>query len=136
VSVESEKVVTCRNCGLELEDGSGTPVEDGSGCPGCGFTSRHIALSLSETITFHEMLGLKGRHATGGRPFIEQKVGDDFHRKSGRWMRLERSIDREKNWYKEIITDPETGKIVHECEEPLSAHRDHGDKKSRRYQRN
>jgi hypothetical protein len=46
-------------------------------------------------------------------------------------MRLERVIDRAKNWYREIVTDPVTGKIIHACEEPLDAHRGHGtDKKS------
>ena len=88
--------------------------------------SRHFTVYIGEIVTVRSMLGLKGRHATGGRPFIEQKVGDDLHRKSGRWMMLERVIDRAKNWYREVVTDRETGKIVHQCDEPLSDHRGHG----------
>jgi phage FluMu protein Com len=103
MSVESQ-TVHCENCGLDLEEASGTPVDERKGCPRCGSMSRHFSLSMSETVTVHGMLGLKGRHATGGRPFIEQKVGDDFHRKSGRWMMLERVIDRATNWYREVVT--------------------------------
>jgi hypothetical protein len=46
-------------------------------------------------------------------------------------MLLERVIDRAKNWYKKLITDPETGKVVHHCEEPLTDHRGHGSAKKK-----
>jgi hypothetical protein len=108
------QTVRCGNCGLDLEEAPGAPADERNGCPRRGSMSRHFSLSIRETVTLHGMLGLKGRHATGGRPFIEQKVGDDLHRKSGRWMRLERVIDRAKNWYREVVTDRETGKIVHQ----------------------
>ena len=125
MSVESQ-TVRCGNCGIELDESSSTPPDDRTGCPSCGSMSRHFSVSISETVTVRSMLGLKGRHATGGRPFIEQKVCDDLHRKSDRWMRLERVIDRAKNWYRELVTDRETGKVVHQCDEPLSDHRGHG----------
>ena len=125
MSVESQ-TVRCGNCGIELQESPSTPPDDRRGCPSCGYMSRHFSVSISETVTVRSMLGLKGRHATGGRPFIEQKVGDDLHRKSGRWMRLERVIDRAKNRYREVVTDRETGKIVHQCDELLSDHRGHG----------
>jgi hypothetical protein len=125
MSVELQ-TVRCGNCDLELEEAPGTPVDERRGCPRCGSMSRHFSLSISESVTVHGMLELKGRHATGGRPFNEQKVGDELHRKSGRWMRLERVIDRAKNWYREVVTDHETGKIVHQCDEPLSDHQGHG----------
>jgi hypothetical protein len=125
MSVETQ-TVRCGNCGIELEESSSTPADDRTGCPACGSESRHFSVSISETVNVRSMLGLKGWPATGGRPFIEQKVGDDLHRKSGRWMRLERVIDRAKNWYRELVTDRETGKVVHQCDEPLSDHRGHG----------
>jgi len=46
--------------------------------------------------------------------------GDDLHRKSGKWMKKEQLIDRAKDHYKEVVTDPETGSVVHHCDEPLS----------------
>ena len=136
MSVDSQ-TVRCGNCGIELNESTNIPPDMRTGCPSCGSISRHFSVSISEAVTVRSMLGLKGRHATGGRPFIEQKVGDDLHRKSGRWMRLERVIDRAKNWYREVVTDRETGKIVHECDEPLSDHRGHGaaDKASKKERR-
>ncbi len=60
---------------------------------------------------------------------MEQVVGYDLHRKTGRWMRLQRVIDRVNNWYREIIHDPKTGEIVHQTDEPLTEHQGHGDAK-------
>jgi len=120
------QTVRCGNCGIDLKESTNTPPDKRTGCPSCGSMSRHFSVSISGTVTVRSMLGLKGRHATGGRPFIEQKIGDDLHRKSGRWMRLERVIDRARNWYRELVTDRETGKIVNQCDGPLSDHRGHG----------
>ena len=46
-------------------------------------------------------------------------------------MTKERSIDRDNNKYKEVVTDPETGKVVHHCEEFLSKHKGHGSAKKK-----
>jgi hypothetical protein len=93
----------------------------------CGHT--HYDIRLEDTLTFRESLGFKARSQGKGKPYIEGKAGDDLHRNTGKWMQLQRIIDRAKNWYKEVVTDPETGKVVHRCEEPLSEHRGHGSAK-------
>ena len=62
---------------------------------------------------------------------MDQTVGDDFYRKSGRWMKLYRLIDRVKKWYDERVTDPATRNIVHECSEPPTNHRNHSSAKSK-----
>ena len=90
----------------------------------CGHA--HYDTHVEDTLEFHESLGFKARSQGKGKPYIEGKAGDDLHRKTGKWMHLQRIIDRARNWYKEIVTDPETGKVVHCCEEPLSEHRGHG----------
>src|SRR6266478_9111244 len=77
-------------------------------------------------VGFHSKLIAKARHPGEKKPYVEQTVGDDLHRKSGRWMKLRRRIDRESKWYDERITDPVTGRVVRECSEPLTAHRDRG----------
>lgn len=69
---------------------------------------------------------MKARHGTLGRPFYETKSGADLHRATGRWMQRQLIIDRENNRYSERVIDPETGQIVHVCEEPLSEHQGHG----------
>ena len=37
-------------------------------------------------------------------------------------MRLDGWLDRERDTYREVVTDPETGELIHHCEEPLSEH--------------
>jgi hypothetical protein len=93
----------------------------------CGHT--HYDIRLEGTLAFCASLGFKARGHGSGKPYIEGKAGDDLHRKTGRWMQLHRIIDRARNWYAEVVTDPETGKIVHRCEEPLTEHRGHGSAK-------
>jgi hypothetical protein len=69
---------------------------------------------------------LKNRRPGLKRPALEQVTGDDQHKKSGKWMVLLRVIDRENNWYYEVVKDPETSEIIHESSEPLSEHTKHG----------
>jgi len=89
----------------------------------------HYDIRLEDTLTFHAGLGYKAKSQGKGKPYIEGKGGDDLHRKTGRWMHLQRIIDRARNWYTEVVTDPETGMVVHRCEEPLSEHWGHGSAK-------
>jgi hypothetical protein len=56
-------------------------------------------------------------------------VGYDLHKRTGEWNRLERIIDRVKDWYSEKVVDPDSGRIIHQCEEPLSEHKGHGSAK-------
>ena len=49
----------------------------------------------------------------------------------GKDVRKTRDIDRCNNLYHEKVEDPETGEIVHECTEPLSNHRGHGNDKKK-----
>ncbi len=123
---DTPPTVNCGNCGKELAEDPHAPVETRKPCPDCGSMSRLLGKSLSGTVTARSKMSMRARHATGGRPFLEQTVGDDLHRKSGKWMKLQRLIDRARNWYREVVTDPETGQTIHECQEPLSEHRGHG----------
>jgi hypothetical protein len=93
----------------------------------CGHT--HYDIHLEETLTFRAMLGFKAKTQGKGQPYLKGKVGDDLCHDTGKWMQLQRIVDRAKDWYKEIITDPETGQVVHRCEEPLSEHTGHGSAK-------
>ena len=40
-----------------------------------------------------------------GKTLAEGLSGDDVHRKSDKWIKKERLIDRAKDHYKEVITD-------------------------------
>jgi hypothetical protein len=93
----------------------------------CGHT--HYDVHVETILTFRASLGYKAKSQVKGKPYIEGKAGDDLHRKTGSWMHLQRIIDRARNWYTEVVTDSETGEVVHRCEEPLSGHRGHGSAK-------
>ncbi len=53
-------------------------------------------------------------------------AGDDLRRSDGKWMQKKRVLDRDNDRYIEVVVDPETEEIVHEKDEPLSEHVDHG----------
>lgn len=90
----------------------------------CGH--KHFSIQFEERLEFHASLGFKVKRRDKGKPYLEGRSGDGLHFKTGKWMIVERIIDRAKNWYKELVTDPKTGNVVHHCEEPLSQHQGHG----------
>jgi hypothetical protein len=79
-------------------------------------------------LSIRSELGIKVKRPTRKKPFIEQTVGDNFHKASGTWRKRERVINRDNDSYCEVISDA-AGREVHRCEEPLSAHRGHGSAK-------
>jgi len=80
-------------------------------------------------MTPRSKLKYKGKRNGRGKPFIEGVVGSDLSIRLQKWMRLERVIDRENDHYKEVVTDPTTGDVIHQCDEPLSKHQGHGSAK-------
>lgn len=121
--------VLCGKCRALLDEDPHSRPEDRQPCPTCGSASRHFEVALSATVTARSKLALKAKRPGMKRPFVEQVIGDDLHRKTGRWMKLRRVIDRLRNWYSELLTDPRTGEVVHKTEEPLTEHRGHGSAK-------
>src|SRR5574341_186246 len=121
--------VLCGNCRAQLDEDPQAPTEQRKPCPSCGSLSRHVNLAVSDTVKLYSKVNVKGKRPGLKRPFIEQTVGDDLHRKTGRWMKFHRIIDRVRDWYSERVTDPDSGEIIHSSEEPLSEHRGHGSDK-------
>lgn len=128
---ETPSRVECKDCGAPIDEPSDTAPETRKRCPSCGSITRHTKVEVADTLEFHASLGYKAKSQSKWKPYLEGRSGDDLHRKTGKWMFLEQVIDRAKNWYKELITDPETGEVVRHCEEPLTDHRDRGSAKKR-----
>ena len=118
--------VRCGSCGIVLDERHDCPSGDRVPCPSCGSTKRAFDVSFSATVVARSKLGFEHRRPGYKKPIAEGVSGDDLHRKNGRWMRLSRLIDRLKNRYSERVVDPETGQVVHECDEALTEHRGHG----------
>jgi hypothetical protein len=50
----------------------------------------------------------------------------NWSRRYNKWMERLKVEDWRHDRYTEVARDPDTGEIVHECEEPLSEHQGHG----------
>jgi hypothetical protein len=86
-----------------------------------------MGLGVAESAAIRESFEIRVRRGGKlGRPALEQRQGDDHFAAEGRWVQKMRRIDREGDQYDEVITDPETGRILHEKHERLSDHRGHG----------
>lgn len=116
----------CGNCRERLNENPSLLPEQRSPCPKCGSVSRHFEVGIFETLTARDAIGIKARHAGASKPFLESKFGWSFYRKMKQWFSREMVVDRENDKYKELVTNPETGEVIHHCEEPLSQHRGHG----------
>ena len=122
--------VQCGGCNALLDET--TQQSDRQPCPRCGSNLRHINVSVSSEVQTKEQVGSKVKDPTmpGKKKIkIEKIVGDDLHRKSGKWYKKMRVIDRENDRYVEEVVDPVTGDVIHRCEEPLSEHYGHGSAK-------
>lgn len=122
--------ITCNECGHEFAD-----LEVDSPCPACGCQVRRVDIAVHDTVSLalKELVRLKAREVGKKDPVRELVAGDELSWKTGKWMEKQRVIDRRANRYTEKVVDSETGEIVHECNEPLSEHRDRGS--ARRHQR-
>ena len=89
-----------------------------------------LEVSVADAMTVRE--AFKYKHKRKGETVVEGFTGDDFHRKSGRWMHKVQMVDRESNRYFKEVVDPVSNEIVRRCEERLTEHRGHGDAKTRR----
>ena len=81
------------------------------------------------SLTLREKIGLKHKRPGHKKPIYESVSGEDLHRATGQWNQLTREIDREKNRYKEVIVNPQTGKVVRHVDEPLTDHTGRGSAK-------
>ena len=118
--------VYCGNCGLKLEEDSSATTENRLPCPLCGSMTRAIKVAVLDVASCKEKLKTKARPQGRRKPSYEHVKGDDFHRDTKTWRHLDRVIDHDNDEYHEIVKNPKTGEILHECHEPLSQHRGHG----------
>jgi len=64
----------------------------------------------------------RARHPGKANFAVQHEEGDSFHRKTFRWHKLTRIIDRVRNRYYERIVDSETEVVIRHVDEPLSEH--------------
>lgn len=111
----------CRDCGYEFIE------PESPQCPKCG--SRNLLICDTDSVKFHERIRLRVSHKDQRRHYRELIRGEELYEKEGKWVDKYRLIDKETDEYHELVTDPETGRVIHECKEPLTEHRGHGSAK-------
>ena len=122
----SNSSVQCGSCGLALSDSADQPQADRAPCPKCGSQTRSFAVRIAESVTLREKRGMKLKRSGKGKPAFESVSGDDQYKKTGKWNKLDRVIDRENDRYKERIVDGDTGSTIRDVDEPLSEHQGRG----------
>jgi hypothetical protein len=120
--------VECADCGYGFGASAGI-THEGLTCPECGSERRHIVATLTSTAQVRSRIDTKARREGARKAFLEERSGDDLWRKFGKWMKLTRLVDRDRDRYFEHIEDPETGEVARHVDEPLSQHRGRGSAK-------
>lgn len=124
-----DKHIECSNCKYVFSDLPN--LDEITECPKCGSKDRHVI--AVEPVKLREQTKLVGKDLKRpGKQKIRREVisGDDLHRKSGKWYDKDRVIDKDADEYMEKVTDPETGRVIHYSNEPLSQHKGHGSAKT------
>src|SRR5258708_5001757 len=114
--------VSCSNCGHEFEDYDAANAVDAAGrrilaCPDCGglgrADERPLAAALTAGLTVRARMKSKARQAGEKKPFKEVEGGASHYRATDEWHDVQRTINRENNWYDEVVTDA-AGNVVRE----------------------
>lgn len=125
-------MLNCASCDSELAEKENLLETERSPCPKCGSLARALARVQTDAVEVddrHKMKQKGGERTSSGKPGKELTQGHDLHQQSGNWNYLYRLIDRLNDWYHEKITDAKTGKIIRDCQEPLSKHQGRGSAK-------
>ena len=133
---ETSASVRCRSCGESHSEGivSSNEVQ---ACPNCASTNQHVMISISDNFQIYDQVEAILEDASlpsktkRKKTRVEIITGSEWSVSRQKVVNKERLIDRKNDRYRELVTDPETGEVIHECEEPLSQHTGHGDAKGR-----
>jgi len=125
--------IMCQKCGQVIDEPPNINEEEKKPCSNCGSLLRlkEVRIKLDIPVPHYQISG-KVKSKETKKPSTEFLQGDDLHHKTGKWNKISRTIDRKMDLYEEVITDPETGQIIHKCEEPLSKHQGHGSAKHKK----
>lgn len=114
----------CKDCGTYFESN-----EETSRCPNCGSASKIVLAQVTIQLNIYMRWKMLGKKL--GKRIFELISGYELFKKENRMVRKGRLIDKENNWYEEIVSDPDTGEIIHEAKEKLTDHYGHGSAKNK-----
>ena len=128
----SVATLRCADCQGNITEPTSTPIEKRRACSKCGSTRRMVQIKLSGIVPIKSRLSAKGKRPGQRKPFYELISGDDLFRLTGEWNKLVQIIDRSRDYYFKLVTNPKSGNVIRFCEEPLSKHQNRGSAKSNR----
>lgn len=121
-------VVQCGGCEAVLADE--TPQDkERDPCPACGSVKRIIHKEVADVMQLYDSIRLRQQEPGTKKPVLDHFSGFDLTHKTGQFSEKIRIIDRKNDSYYEMVRDPKTGAILHECSEALSQHFGHGSAK-------
>ena len=105
--------------------------EGGNPCEACGHIGRTIAVTIQESVMIRT--GFRAQGYEGGKSrkkgfFAEIRERWQHSTKLGEAVHRVQHIDKRADRYTEVVRDQQ-GNIIHQTDEPLSAHRGHGSDK-------
>ncbi|WP_147310660.1 hypothetical protein [Cupriavidus taiwanensis] len=82
-------------------------------------------MRIADSVTAHDFLDLK--HKDPSRRSKDKLrthiiAGREIAKSTDRWMDKVRIIDKNNDYYREHVTDRESGEVFRDVEEPLSRH--------------
>lgn len=128
----TQPTVKCSDCGCAIAETASEAAAPSpkAACPACGSIRRTVALVFSDSVEAHDSVAYKARREGEKKPIAWGRSGDDLTKSTGQWAEVSRSFDRENDLYRERVLEKATGKVLHECNEPLSQHTGHGSAKT------
>ena len=122
----------CERCSEPL-DSIDLAAEPRIPCPRCGSTARTFSETIVEGLrTFDSIGGRLKRPSLPSNKKLrwESFSGYEFSHDRQKMVRKVRMFDKDTNEYVELVTDIETGEVIHECVEPFTEHVGHGTAKN------
>jgi hypothetical protein len=122
-AIPSKTTYQCLKCGKGLSS-------EEKPCLNCSSPKRRIILEITDTISTHDQLRTKNKKHINGKMKVvhEQKIGDDFYKKTQQWNFIHRVLNHLSDTYYELIIDKQTGQFI-EKKERLSEHIGYGSAK-------
>jgi len=119
--------LSCASCKAELPND--VPGTDPAPCAHCGSMARVYNAALTDGIAFDEGHRIKAKNPalpSAKKLRFDTYSGVEPSHKYGKPVRVHRTIDKDKGWYREQVVDLQSGEVLHECSEPLPQHFGHG----------
>ena len=120
--------IVCSDCNEAIDTINDT-TDYRTPCLSCGGKSLTVLKSLDDSVTTQSGIRAIGYAASKTKWFLKLMSEPSFTHFLGKWSHRLKIENKRLDEYVELVNNPETGEVLHECREPLSQHRGHGSTK-------